>query len=597
MKDKVDYLSLDLVENVHELFRDRLKRTPNKTAYRYYEPSTDSWLSSTWEEMAIEIAQWQHALERENLIEGDTVAIMLRNSKEWVIFDQAALSLGLVVVPLYTDDRPDNVSYILNDSNVQVLIMDNIDQWNKLYNCLKTVTSLKIILTVESLIGAPHDTRLRWIKDWVPDEIYKLKKVDIKQDALATIVYTSGTTGRPKGVMLSHLNLVWNIRASLSSVTIFPSDTFLSFLPLSHTLERSIGYYLPICAGATVAYARSVKDLGEDLQTIKPTIMITVPRIFERVYNKIQEQMTHKSGIAVHLFHDAVETGYKRFLYKQKRIGWRASFLMLPLLNALICKKIQAKFGGQMRLCISGGAALSPTISKTFIGLGINILQGYGLTEHSPVISSNSMHLNDPAGVGPPLPGVEVKVTEQSELLVRSPSVMMGYLNNKEATDEVIDEEGWLHTGDKVKIENKHIYITGRLKEIIVMSNGEKLPPADIEMAIQQDPVFEQVILIGEQRSFLSVLVYLNEDAWKTLAINNDIDWFEPPPERQQKLLLERISKQLGEFPGYAQIHQVRICEEPWTIDNAMLTPTMKLRRKQINAKNINLIEDMYQGH
>ncbi len=597
MAEKTDYTKLDLVENIHDLFRDRLNRTPNKTAYRYFDRQSESWEASTWSDMAAEIAQWQQALKEEDFAPGDTIAIMLRNSREWVLADQAALSLGLIVVPLYTEDRPDNVSYILNDASVQIIIIEGDEQWNKLYDCLKTVTSLKRILTVESMTGSPHDPRLRWLKDWVPDGKFELLSADIKQDAIASIVYTSGTTGRPKGVMLSHLNIIWNVQAALSSVTIYPSDTFISFLPLSHTLERTIGYYLAICGGATVAYARSVQDLGEDMLTIKPTVLITVPRIFERIYNKIHMQLNNKSSIAVHLFHDAIEVGYKHFLYKQKRSHWRPSFLLLPLLKLLVAKKVQSKFGSRIRFCISGGAPLSSTISKTFIGLGINILQGYGLTEHSPVISANSIHRNEPASVGPRLPGVELKVSDKGELLVRSPSVMVGYLNNKDATDEVIDEEGWLYTGDKVEIRNDYIYITGRLKEIIIMSNGEKVPPSDIEMAIQQDPVFEQVVLIGESRPFLSALVVLNLDAWKSLAIENNIDWFESPVEDQQRILLDRIAAQLSEFPGFAQIHQVRISEEPWTIDNAMLTPTLKLRRKQINAKNINLIENMYAGH
>ena len=549
--------------------------------------------------MAVEIANWQKALSEEDLGSGDTVAVMLRNCKEWVLFDQAALSLGLVTVPLYTEDRPDNVAYILNDANVQVLLIEGKEQWEKLYDSLKSVTSLKRIVTLDSLTGSPHDPRIRWVQDWIPTGRHELIKHDIKQDALASVVYTSGTTGRPKGVMLSHFNMLWNIRASLACVTVLPSDVFISFLPLSHTLERTIGYYLPICAGSAVAYARSVQDLGQDMLTIRPTVLVTVPRIFERVHNKIFEQLATKSAVAVHLFHDAVEVGYKYFLYKQKQGSWKLSFLMLPLLNTLVARKIRAKFGGRLRLAITGGAAMSASVAKTFIGLGFNILQGYGLTEHSPVISVNMLHSNYPSSVGKPVPGVEVAVSDKDELLVRSPSVMIGYINNKKATDEVIDEEGWLHTGDKVKIDKKtnHIYITGRLKEIIVLSNGEKVPPGDMEMAISQDPVFEQVMVIGEHRPFLSALVVLNTEAWKTLASKNDMDWFEPPPELQQKLLIERIARQLTEFPGYAQIHQVRVCDEPWTIDNAMLTPTLKLRRKQINAKNISLIESMYEGH
>jgi long-chain acyl-CoA synthetase len=271
--------------------------------------------------------------------------------------------------------------------------------------------------------------------------------------------------------------------------------------------------------------------------------------------------------------------------------------LFLPVLRALVSGKILAKFGGRLRVCISGGAALSKTISKTFIGLGLNILQGYGLTEHSPVISVNRMRNNDPESVGPALPGIETKLAENGELLVRSPSVMMGYLNNIDATEEVIDEEGWLHTGDKCEIRDKRIYITGRSKEIIVMSNGEKVPPVDMEMAILEDPLFEQAMIIGESRAFLSALLVLNPESWAHLASSNRLDPLDTSLDKQVKLVKERIEQQLSEFPGYAQIHQITICEEPWTIDNAMLTPTLKLRRKQITAKYHNQIEFMYDGH
>lgn len=597
MTEKADYINLNLTENIHMLFRERVNRSPSKTAYRYFDRSTESWESSSWAEMAAEVAQWQQALREENLGPGDTVAVMLSNCREWVLLDQAALSLGLVVVPLYTEDRPDNVSYILNDSNSQLLLIEGDEQWNKLYETLKANTALKRILTLDSLTGAPHDPRLRWVKDWVPDKKHQLVSVPVNRAELATIVYTSGTTGRPKGVMLSHYNLLYNIKSGLSSVTIFPSDVFMSFLPLSHTLERTIGYYLAICSGSCVAYARSIKELGEDMIKIKPTVLVTVPRIFERVYNKIHEQLQKKSDVAVHLFEDAVEIGYRHFLHEQKKLPWQPSFLLLPLLKLLVSRKIQNKFGGKIRLSISGGAALNPTIAKTFIGLGITILQGYGLTEHSPVISVNSLHRNDPASVGLALPGVETKVTAKGELLVRSPSVMMGYLNNREATAEVIDKDGWLATGDLVEIRDQHIYITGRCKEIIVLSTGEKVPPSDIEMAIQQDPLFEQVVLIGEQRPFLSLLVVLNPELWKDLASEKNLDWYEPEKHKLQDILLERIGVQLAEFPGFAKIHQVRVCREPWTIENALLTPTMKVRRKQIYAQCSDQIEDMYSGH
>ncbi len=596
-KKATDTIDTDRVTSLHQLFQERLKRSPDHVAYRYFDNDDQQWLNSTWDEMAEDIAAWQVAMIRENLEPGDTVALMLRNCREWVMCDQAALGLGLAVVPLYTEDRADNVTYILNDANVQLFVIEGKDQWEKLYEALKYVTGLKRIISLESLTGLPHDPRLRWIRDWIPEGSFALEPATVKADALATIVYTSGTTGRPKGVMLSHRNVLWNVKAALSSVTIYPSDLFISFLPLSHTLERTIGYYLPMGAGAQVAYARSVADLPQDMKVVKPTILVSVPRIFERVYNKIHEKLQTKSAIASHLFHDAVEVGYSKFLYKQKRGSWRMSFLFLPLLRGLVARKILAGFGGRLRLSITGGAALSPTVARTFIGLGLNLLQGYGLTEHSPVVSVNRLNNNDPDGVGLPLPGVEIQTTDQGELLVRSPSVMIGYLNNREATQDLIDEEGWLSTGDKVEIRNKRIYITGRLKEIIVLSNGEKVPPTDMEMAIQQDSLFEQVIVIGEQRPFLTALVVLNQTIWKQIVGAKHPGDTLPEKDLQDTILLQRIAQQLKQFPGHAQVHQVGVADQAWTIDNALLTPTLKPRRKQISAKYALQIESLYHGH
>ncbi len=599
MKKKINHIQTDSLNNLYELFCERVKCTPDSTAYTYFVPEFDSWQSSTWREMAVEVAHWQSAFKGENLGPGDAVAIMLRNCKEWVAFDMAALALGLVVVPLYTEDRADNVAYILNDANVQLLMIEDNNQWSRLHDALNNVTSVKRIITLKSLTGAPHDSRLRWLHDWLPGPGQEptLFKSGIKSDALATVVYTSGTTGRPKGVMLSHSNILWNVKAAVATVMTGPTDTMLSFLPLSHTLERTIGYYMSICTGVTVAYARSVADLAEDMQTIKPTVMISVPRIFERVHNKIHEQLKQKSGLAPVLFRDAVEIGYAMFQARQKRGGFRLSFIFHPMLNFLISRKVRAKFGGRIRFCICGGAALAEPVARTFIGLGINILQGYGLTEHSPVIASNRLHDNIPASVGAPLPGMEIKTTKRGELLVRSPCVMMGYLNNKEATDEIIDEEGWLSTGDLVEVRDKHIFITGRLKEILVLSNGEKVPPSDIEMAIQQDALFEQVMLVGEHRPFLSLLVVLNVDLLKELEDQYGIDADEADQSKLKEILLEHIGHQLTEFPGYARVKQVGICAEAWTIDNALLTPTMKCRRKQIHARYAALIEALYKGH
>ena len=380
----------------------------------------------------------------------------------------------------------------------------------------------------------------------------------------------------------------------------YPDDLLISFLPLSHTFERTVGYYIPLMVGATIAYARSIPELGEDLQTIRPTLMISVPRIYERVYNKIQAGLAEKKPIAGKLFNLAVETGWKRFLHQQGNGSWHPSFLLWPLLDKLVASKIMAKLGGKMHMAASGGAPLPMPIARVFIGLGLNLIQGYGLTETSPILTANPEDDNDPGSVGVPLRGLELKVGENDELLARGPVIMLGYWNDPEATSNVIDAEGWFHTGDKARIENNHVYITGRLKEIIVMANGEKVPPADMEMAIALDTLFEQIMIIGDARPYLTAVIVLNPEQWKIQADNLKLDVQDPNALRSEefeKIVNDKSARQLSDFPGYAVIRRVTCALEPWTIENQLITPTLKLKRNRIMERYAADIEKMYEGH
>ncbi len=285
-------------------------------------------------------------------------------------------------------------------------------------------------------------------------------------------------------------------------------------------------------------------------------------------------------------------TGWLRFEHRQGRAAWSPRLTLWPLLNRLVASKIQAKLGGRLRFAVSGGAPLSPDIAQVFIGLGVPILQGYGLTETSPIIAANPIEDNLPASVGVALPEIEVRIGVDDELLCRSPSVMLGYWNNPQATAELIDAEGWLHTGDKVRIEHDHIFITGRLKEIIVLANGEKVPPADMETCIGLDKLFDQVLVVGEGRPYLAALVVLNRDSCTELSIDPDhLD------EAAEQHLLERIAGLLDSFPGYARIHRAAVIKQPWSIDNDLLTPTMKIRRNKILERYADVVESLYQGH
>jgi long-chain acyl-CoA synthetase len=583
------------------LFRERVARSPGRTAYRQFDARRQVWEDTSWQEMGAAVARWQAAMQREGLVRGDRVAIMLRNCREWVMFDQAALGLGLVVIPLYTDDRPENVAYILQNAGARLLLIGGEEHWEQLKRVRDQLGFLVRIVSIAAIADA-EDNRLRSLSDWLADiRDATLQANDTAPDELATIVYTSGTTGRPKGVMLSHRNILWNAFASQQKASVYTDDLFLSFLPLSHTFERTIGYYLPVMCGATVAYNRAIPELGEDLLIIRPTILISVPRIFERVYNKIQAGLVEKSPLARKLFASAVRVGWQRFEHQQGRAERSAGMLAWPVLNKLVAAKVMAKLGGRLRLAVCGGAPLSPAVAQLFIGLGLPLVQGYGLTETSPVIAANSIGDNLPASVGAPLADMQVRVGEDNELLVRSPGVMLGYWDNPEATRAMIDAEGWLHTGDKARIDEQgHVFITGRLKEILVLANGEKVPPADMEMAIVMDPWFEQVMVIGDGRPYLSALIVFNAETWPHEAGRLGVDPDMPDALNERAVcaaVLERVSAHLREFPGYAQIRRVACYLEPWTVDAGLITPTLKLRRERILKHCRMDIERLYAGH
>ncbi len=601
-----DTILLDQAGSLAGAFRERVRRTPDRVAYIQYDPVGGDWQAYSWADTATEVSRWQRALAGEGLKRGDRVAVMLRNCREWVIFDQAALGLGLVVVPVYTNDRPENVGYILQDAGVRLLLIADEPQWQSLREIEDQLAGLTRIVSLEPVTQVPLGPPMSSLAEWLPpaeelDHPPPLGTDESGLDELATIVYTSGTTGRSKGVMLSHRNILSNAEACLRLIDVFPDDRMLSFLPLSHMLERTLGYYLPIMAGSQVAFARSIPELAEDLQAMRPTILISVPRIFERIHHGIQEKLAQASPLSRRLFDATVATGWRRFQHRQGRDGWSPALLGWPLLRGLVARKIQQRLGGHLRFAVSGGAALAPEIGRTFIGLGVNIQQGYGLTETSPVISANPMDDNKPDSVGVAVPGVEVRIGDNDELLTRSPSVMLGYWDNPAATAETIDADGWLHTGDQARIEEDgHIYLTGRIKEIIVLANGEKVPPADMEMAIAADELIDQVLVLGEGRPYLTALVVPEREALHDLLLRLGHDISAPSAlddDGVKEVFLERIRLHLHAFPGYARIHGIALLAEPWSVEEGLMTPTLKLRRARILERFADRIEALYQGH
>jgi long-chain acyl-CoA synthetase len=518
-----------------------------------------------------------------------------------VIFDQAALALGLVTVPLYLDDRPDSAAYILDHADAKLLLIEGRFQLRNLAEIAGSAPSLQRIVSLVAPDNGPAgwSPRLVVAADWLAAAAdTPVPERQLSADLLASIVYTSGTTGRPKGVMLTHENMLWNAFYASQCADFGAHEVFLSFLPLSHTLERTGGYYLPMLLGAEVAYARAIAQLAQDLQDIHPTVLISVPRIYERMYGRIRDGLAKKGAPARALFKLAVAVGWRRFERGQGRASWHPELLLWPLLDRLVAAKVRQRLGGRLKLAISGGAALSPEIARVFIGLGVPIYQGYGLTETGPVVCVNRPDSNQPAGIGPPLPGVEVTIGEHDELLTRSRCVMRGYWKDEDTTRAIIDSEGWLHSGDQASRDaSGHYAIVGRIKDIVVLNNGEKVSPTDMESAILLDPLFEQVMVVGEGKPYLAALTVLNEEHWQAFAASLGADPGHSAALRDPrvvKALTRRVAEHLKHFPGYAQIRRLHADLTPWTLDDGLLTPTLKVKRKQVFDRHRAAVEAMY---
>lgn len=600
MGRRIDIIAPAAAATLPAVFRERARRSPAGCAYRRFDRNNRCCETTDWSTAERLAGRWQGALRREDLHAGDRVAVMLRNRLEWVLFDLASLGLGLVTVPLYFNDRADNITYIIEQTEARLLLVEGMQQWERVRQVLARLSGLVRVVSVAP-IQHDADPRLMGLHRWLPESDADYDPGEWRSDALASIVYTSGTTGYPKGVMLSHANILGNVHACLRRVPVYTDDLFLSFLPLSHMLERTVGYYLPLVAGACVAHVRSLEKLPEDLAAVGPAIIVCVPRIFERFLRQLNVRLAESPRWRRWLFDLTVAVGRQRFLLSQGRGSWSPRLLLWPLLYRGVAMRILKALGGRVRLAISGGAPLPAAVAEVFTALGLTLLQGYGLTETSPVVSANSANDNWPETVGRPLSGVEVKIGDNRELLVRGPSVMIGYWRDPPATRAAIDATGWFHTGDQASIDAAgHITLTGRLKDIIVLANGEKIPAADLELAIAADPLFEQVMVVGEGRPYLAALVVLNEREWERLARSLGIDLQADgrvAGGRAEQVLLERIRARMARFPGYAQIHRVFPTRTPWTVGEGLLTPTLKLRRGELMARFGDAIESLYEGH
>lgn len=596
---------LENLTTLPQLLVNSVERYGEREALRQFDKETKSWHSLSYAQLMARVMEWRRAYAAMNLERGTRIGILMPNSIDHACADQAALANGLVPVPLHAIDTPGASAFILSDSRAQVLVTNKLTRWKQIQAAGGDLQDLTAVIITEDEVD-DETGMVRGLSEWLAAGTHVVELPEgPKEDDLAGIVYTSGTTGRPKGVMLTHGNIVSNVKATLECVFPQVGDIFLSFLPLSHTFERTAGYYLALATGCTIAYNRSVLLLADDLKTIRPTVIISVPRVYERIFARVQDKLKKSRPAARYLFDWTVEIGWRDFCRRNhlpvEHTGraWLDG-LMRPLVRK-VSSTLLDQFGGRLRIAISGGAALSSKVARTFCGLGLPIIQGYGMTEASPIIAGNNRTLNQPNTVGKPFNNVEVRLGEGDEIQIKGPSITRGYWNRPDATADAFTEDGWFRTGDVGGFNELGLLsIKGRIKEIIVTSTGEKVPPADLEAAIETDPLFSQCYVIGENRPYLSLITVVNPDEWASFAKSCGVDPADPASLDNPSVktsALKRAKTAAGEFPHYALPRAVVLTQEPWTIENGLITPTLKLKRGPLSKKFANVIAQLYATH
>jgi long-chain acyl-CoA synthetase len=583
------------VRTLADLYGERLRLAPHAEACRHFDARSQSWRSLSWAELAASAQGYAAGLRTLGLKPGERIAIQIANGPDWLALDWAAHSLGLVSVGLFADETPAGTAQLLDDSEARALFVRDLASWGAV-TARSRLASLNAVVAFRGAIPA-GDRRIRALERF-QRRGEPLAASPAQAQELASLVYTSGATGRPKGVMLTHENLVANAFAVQDAMRYLGDDLLFSNLPLAHLYGRVACVYAGIVAGATIVFGRGAGFVAEDLSSQKPSVLIGAPRLYERIHGALAHELEAGSATRRALFRLAVEAGWAA----QRKDASRLKVRLLPTVLARRAgDALRARLGGRVRLAVSGGAALSPQIARVFTALGIPLLQGYGLTEAGPVVSANRVDDHDPASVGHALDGVETRIEANGELLVRGPSVMRGYWKDEAGTRAVLDADGWLRTGDKVsRLDTDRIYLVGRFKELLVTATGEKASPADIEARLRELPLVEQVMVVGEARPYLTALIVPQPGPLAMLRAEiglNDGDDSPAAREAIESALLHRCQDVLRDAPRNHWIVGVSVVHAPWTPNNGLLTATHKLRRCEIARVHAEEIERLYEGH
>lgn len=585
------------------MFHSVSQKFPTKIAYMF--KSHGAYQSKTFSEVQTMVYQLAAGLKAMGVEKGDKVLLLSENRLEWALTDYAILSLGAITVPIYPTLLPSHIEFIINNSEGKVIFISGIHQLQKVNEVKHKTPLLKNIILME---GESEKEILSWnqlLKQGAEFLRQNPKIIDtivkeIDRNDLASIIYTSGTTGIPKGVMLTHGNFLSNIEGALEALHVDEHDVFLSFLPLSHIFERMAGHYLATHTGATIAYAENIETVAQNLQEVHPTVMTSVPRFFEKVYARVLDSVEEGPPIKKKIFLWAIEVGKKANFYKQKGIPLHG-FLKIKykIADKLVYSKLRERVGGRARLFVSGGAPLSREIGEFFNAAGLLLLEGYGLTESSPVITVNRENNFKFGSPGLPLMNVEVKITEDGEILTRGPHVMQGYYKNEQDTREAIDSEGWLHTGDIGYIDKDgFLFITDRKKNIIVTSGGKNVAPQPIENLLVTSKYIEQSVVLGDKRKYCTAFIVPNLNNLKSYAEKNNIryqnddDLLNNPAINQ--LIRQEIDAISGDLASYETIKKFRLLKDPFTIESGELTPSLKVKRNVVEQRYRDLIDEMY---
>jgi long-chain acyl-CoA synthetase len=528
---------------------------------------------------------------------GDKIAIVSNNRPEWNIVDLAVLQIGAISVPIYPTITSAEYEFIFNNAEVKFCFVSDKEIYGKVRAIFDDVATLERIFTFDEMEGAPQYSEVMNLGNPDYQEKVEMLKKEVKEDDLATLIYTSGTTGLPKGVMLTHKNIVSNVNASESRFPVNANSKVLSFLPLCHVYERMLTY-LYMKVGISIYYAESIDSIGENLKEIKPEAFSTVPRLLEKVYDKIVNKGAELKGIKKALFFWALSLGQHYEPYGEN--GWWYEY-KLKIANKIIFSKWREALGGNIVAIVSGSAALQPRLTRVFNAAQIPVMEGYGLTETSPVISVQVMAGGGfrVGSVGRPLDNLEVRIAEDGEVLCKGPNVMIGYYKNPEKTREVLTEDGWFHTGDIGEIDaDGFLKITDRKKEMFKTSGGKYVAPQVMENRFKESMFIEQIMVIGENRKHPAALIVPSFDFIKEYYNHKHYDYPGDVEVMKDEKLIQKLDREVSrynvDFGKWAQVKKYELVQEPFSIEGGELTPTLKLKRKAILKKYEKLIDAIY---